>query len=66
MAGGGCVIYYPERRCVVGLHWRRGLGEAHFDEGMPGRDCFSEIELENSEFGLGGGRHNGFNYLVDL
>ena len=38
---------------------------AHHDEGVPGGDCFAAIDVGRSEFVLGGGRHDGFNYLGD-
>ena len=51
---GGGFIYNTECRCVVDLHWRRWLGVAHCDEGVPGGGCFAAIDVERSEFGLGG------------
>ena len=32
---------------------------------MPGGDCFASIDEESAEIGLGGGGHDGFDYLRD-
>ena len=38
---------------------------AHLDDSMTGCNCFTAINVEGAEIGLGGGGHDGFDDLVD-
>ena len=62
---GDRFIYDTECRCVVSRHLCQGLMVSHHDEGVLGRGCFVEIDVERYEFRLGGGLHDGFYHLGD-
>ena len=64
-ARGDDVVDHTKCRRVVGLDGRRGLGVDHLDESMTGWDRFTEINVEGAKIGLGGGGHDGFDYLCD-
>ena len=63
--GDNGVVYHDKCRGVDGLYLRQGLPVAHRNEGVPGGNHFSAIDVESAKFCLGGGGHDGLNYLGD-
>ena len=63
LSRGNGILDDAQRCHVILLDRRRGLRVAHLDQSMPGGDGIAEIDEESAKLGLGGGGHDGFDYL---